>query len=109
MQTWTTDATNALTENRFTRSDYTFSEWNTREDGTGDSYEPGADYTLATNQNFYAQWTANSGPIPGPEPQPSTSGETTLARTGSHTLMPIGAALGTLLLGALLLTRKRWV
>lgn len=106
-QTWTTNATRALSPNLFTRSGYTLSAWTTEQDGTGDSYAPGADYTFATNQNLYAQWTANSGPSPAPNPQPTPSGGETLANTGSTAWANVGAALSALMLGSALLLWRR--
>ena len=52
----------ALTANTFTLDELGFSEWNTSEDGTGTSYEDGADLSnLEVNPgdviNLYAQWT----------------------------------------------------
>ena len=43
----------------FTRIGYNFSEWNTEENGTGNSYNPEDEITLnGTEVNLYAQWTA---------------------------------------------------
>ncbi|MCR4808926.1 MAG: InlB B-repeat-containing protein [Prevotella sp.] len=41
-----------------TREGYTFIEWNTAQDGSGDSYAPGATYTANADVTLYAQWTA---------------------------------------------------
>ena len=49
----------ALTANAFTRDGYEFVGWNTEADGSGTSYEDGANITLNTNQTLYAQWTSN--------------------------------------------------
>lgn len=106
-QSWTTNAQKALIANQFTRLGYTFSGWNTRQDGTGDSYAPGANYTFSTNQILYAQWTSNSSPAPTPTPQPTTSGEDTLANTGSSTGVIIGLALGAVILGSAMILRRR--
>lgn len=40
-----------------TRNGYTFKNWNTKADGTGTSYSPGANYTANANVTLYAQWT----------------------------------------------------
>ncbi len=46
-----------LLENRFTRYGYTFKEWNTKADGTGTGYQPGAKYTIKDDHiNLYAIW-----------------------------------------------------
>ncbi|WP_168371012.1 InlB B-repeat-containing protein [Sporolactobacillus laevolacticus] len=43
--------------NQFTRSDYSFTGWNTKADGSGTTYQPGDKYTLgAFNVTMYAQW-----------------------------------------------------
>ena len=39
-----------------TRSGYTFVEWNTKSDGTGTAYAPGASYTGNANATLYARW-----------------------------------------------------
>ena len=38
---------------------YTFAGWNTKADGTGTSYLPGANYVFSTSETLYAQWTPN--------------------------------------------------
>lgn len=107
-QSWTTNAQKALIANQFTRSGYTFSGWNTLQNGTGDSYAPGANYTFSTNQTLYAQWTANSSPTPTPTPQPTASGAENLANTGSNAWVTVGLALGVLMMGsAMVLWRRR--
>ena len=40
------------------KSGYTFSGWNTAADGSGQSYSPGATFTINTNTVLYAQWAA---------------------------------------------------
>ena len=42
----------------FTRSGFTFSDWNTEANGGGTSYAPGASFLVAQNVTLYAQWTA---------------------------------------------------
>ena len=46
--------------NGFTRSRYTFTGWNTKPDGTGDSYAEGDSIKMRDNVTLYAQWTRNS-------------------------------------------------
>ena len=46
--------------NGFTRSRYTFTGWNTKADGRGDSYKTGDRITMTDNVVLYAQWTRNS-------------------------------------------------
>ena len=64
-QSFTYDTAQKLTGNGFTRTGYTFDEWNTAADGTGTSYKDGQQVSnLTTEPNgtvtLYAQWTANS-------------------------------------------------
>lgn len=42
------------------RTGYTFVGWNTKSDGSGTSYNPGATYTENKSVKLYAQWIANS-------------------------------------------------
>ena len=43
-----------------TKKGYSFDSWNTKQDGTGDRYEPGDTFTLgASNVTLYAQWKVN--------------------------------------------------
>ena len=46
--------------NGFTRSRYTFTGWNTKADGSGDSYAEGDPIEMLGNVVLYAQWTRNS-------------------------------------------------
>lgn len=39
-----------------TREGYTFKEWNTKADGTGNIFEPGQIYNVDENLELYAQW-----------------------------------------------------
>lgn len=48
-------ATN-LSANSYERPGYTFTGWNTEADGTGTYYEPGANFSFATDLILYAQW-----------------------------------------------------
>ena len=67
MQNCLTDQTYTLPKNTFTRSNYTFTGWNTKADGTGTAYEDEASVTNLTSQNYasitlYAQWEKNAAP-----------------------------------------------
>ncbi|MDZ7578139.1 MAG: InlB B-repeat-containing protein, partial [Candidatus Nanopelagicales bacterium] len=53
----------ALTANAFTRAGYTFTGWNTADDGTGSAYADGAEYAFTEDVTLYAQWSANSYPV----------------------------------------------
>ena len=63
-QTIATAATAALTANAFTRTGYTFANWNTLADGTGTNYANAASYTMGTaNVTLYAKWTPNNNTV----------------------------------------------
>ena len=49
-----------LTPKAFTRTGYTFAEWNTSEDGSGKVYEDKDKIKLTANTTLYAQWKANT-------------------------------------------------
>ncbi len=42
--------------NSFTKEEYDFDGWNTKEDGTGTKYDGSSTVTLSSNQNLYAVW-----------------------------------------------------
>ena len=51
-----------------TREGYTFKEWNTKADGSGTAYAPGAKLTTsALSNDLYTIWTKNETPPPPPE------------------------------------------
>jgi len=45
-----------LTANAFAKTDFIFSTWNTKADGTGTSYKDKASYPFAAETSLYAQW-----------------------------------------------------
>ena len=49
-----------LNANSFTRTGYTFTDWNTRADGSGTAYGDGASVSPSSNVTLYAQWTTNT-------------------------------------------------
>ncbi len=49
-----------LTSSKPTRTGYTFKSWNTKADGSGTSYAPGATYSSNAAVTLYAQWSANT-------------------------------------------------
>ncbi len=53
----------ALTLCSFNRDGYTFAGWNTEADGSGTSYEDGAEVTLDADLTLYAQWDASETAI----------------------------------------------
>ena len=51
-----------IRQNGFTRSEYTFTGWNTQADGKGTAYKAGDSFTLTDKDTvLYAQWSKNSG------------------------------------------------
>jgi uncharacterized repeat protein (TIGR02543 family) len=48
-----------LSSTKPTRSGYTFKSWNTKADGSGTSYSPGATYSANAALSLYAQWSIN--------------------------------------------------
>ena len=44
----------------FTKTDYEFVEWNTKQDGSGTPYNPGATIHVAANTTLYAIWNRNA-------------------------------------------------
>ena len=45
------------------KTGYTFSGWNTKDDGTGTPYTAGETFTITEETTLYAQWTANTHTI----------------------------------------------
>lgn len=53
-----TTANTTLTANTFTKAnDWYFAGWNTRVDGSGNSYMDGQEISVSSNMTLYAQWT----------------------------------------------------
>ena len=52
-----------IRNNEFTREGYTFTGWNTKDDGTGTTYKPNDVYRIEADVTLYAQWqlTTSSG------------------------------------------------
>lgn len=48
----------ALAENKFTRAGFTFTEWNTKADGTGTPYGDKQTVTIYEDLVLYAQWSS---------------------------------------------------
>ncbi|MFC2661770.1 MAG: InlB B-repeat-containing protein [Eubacterium sp.] len=53
----TPDIEFSAADNQFSRAGYTFTGWNTKEDGSGTSYTPGTSLTVTEATTLYAQWT----------------------------------------------------
>lgn len=58
-ETTDADTTIPIAPNGYTRDGYTFQTWNTKADGTGNTYRPGDSITLTGDITLYAQWKAN--------------------------------------------------
>ena len=64
-QSFTYDSAQSLRANGYTKTGYTFTGWNTKEDGSGTSYSAGQSVKNLTSDNngtvkLYAQWTKNN-------------------------------------------------
>lgn len=57
---YATGAKATVKENNYTRGGYTFTGWNTKADGSDDSYKTGDWITMTGSVILYAQWTRNS-------------------------------------------------
>ena len=52
-----------LSQNGFTRTNYTFLYWNTAADGSGTTYAAGASYGTNAALTLYAIWKKNNIPV----------------------------------------------
>ena len=84
-----------LSANRYQRSGYRFTGWNTAENGTGTPYGAGATFNFASDLTLYAQWEL--------APDPATP---QLAATGVDYSLGLLAAAGTLSLGVVAITAR---
>ena len=62
-QTVTEGQAAKLKTNTFTKTGYYFTGWNTRADGSGNSYSDGAYATFYSNTTLYAQWQKYADPV----------------------------------------------
>jgi uncharacterized repeat protein (TIGR02543 family) len=103
-------ATN-LSSNGFTRSGYTFTGWNTRQDGAGTPYAAGASYSFASDLTLYAQWEVATSPPPSSGTAGSSASSVavplSLAATGASETSLILPAIAASLLGFGLLLAAR--
>jgi len=60
-QTKTSGQTLTLSSTKPTRTGYDFINWNTKKDGTGTSYAPGASYTADASVTLYSIWQLQGG------------------------------------------------
>ncbi len=91
-----------LSANGYQRSGYTFTGWNTAEDGTGTPYAAGANFDFATDLTLYAQWELSSDSGGGGSSEDPDA--TQLANTGVDYSLVFLAAVGTLGLGVVAIT-----
>jgi uncharacterized repeat protein (TIGR02543 family) len=95
-------ATN-LSSNGFNRSGYTFTGWNTRQDGAGTPYAAGASYSFASDLTLYAQWVVATSPPPSSGTAGSSASSVAvplaLAATGASETSLILPAIAASLLG----------
>ena len=95
-------ATN-LSSNGFNRSGYTFTGWNTRQDGAGTPYAAGASYSFASDLTLYAQWEVATSPPPSSGTAGSSASSVAvplaLAATGASETSLILPAIAASLLG----------
>ena len=52
------DGSSAISRSAVRRTNYSFREWNTAADGSGESYQPGSSYTANVPVMLYAQWNS---------------------------------------------------
>ncbi|WP_270479676.1 InlB B-repeat-containing protein [Bifidobacterium adolescentis] len=91
--TGTTDQTVAVRDNGFRRDGYTFTGWNTKADGTGETVKPGDKRVLNGESRLYAQWTADPASITYHANATDATGDTA-AQTGVTDQMVTVAANG---------------
>jgi hypothetical protein len=91
-----------LSANRYQRSGFRFTGWNTAENGTGTPYGAGANFNFATDLTLFTQWElAPSSAGSGSSQSPAA---TQLAATGADYSLGLLTAVGTLSLGVVAIT-----
>ncbi|MCL2884931.1 MAG: InlB B-repeat-containing protein, partial [Oscillospiraceae bacterium] len=80
-------------DNTFTKDGYTFSGWNTAEDGSGTAYQPGDTVTTGTaDMTLFAQWVKNE--------TPAVTGDAAFANLWLYlAVLAVGAGAAAVLLG----------
>ncbi|MBQ6438881.1 MAG: RICIN domain-containing protein [Mogibacterium sp.] len=72
-----------------TRSEYSFSGWNTKADGSGKSYASGANYTAESDVTLYAQWVKDGESSESTKPEdPVAADEPTIPTRINRTVSP---------------------
>ena len=69
-----TGGTNPTAGSAARTTSYTFSKWNTKSDGTGTNYNPGASITPTASVTLYAQYTSSTSTASVTLPTPTRSG-----------------------------------
>ncbi|MGC1238090.1 MAG: InlB B-repeat-containing protein [Acidimicrobiales bacterium] len=79
-----------LTTTHFTRTGYTFVDWNTAANGSGTSYANGASYAFVASTDLFAQWKKIKKVAPPPPPPPPVPSGTQIGpfESGASTLTP---------------------
>ena len=67
-ETYAPGAKVAVKENPYVREGYEFAGWNTASDGTGESCEPGDEFTVNKSTTLYAQWKKKDEPTEPTDP-----------------------------------------
>ena len=92
-----------IQQNGFTRSEYTFTGWNTQADGKGTAYKPGDSFTLTDKDTvLYAQWSKNS--VSAGTGTNGTAKPTSIPKTGDNSNLTLWFALLIVSGGALIAT-----
>ena len=92
-----------IRQSGFTRSEYTFTGWNTQADGKGTAYKAGDSFTLTDKDTvLYAQWSKNSGSA-GTGTN-GTAKPTDIPKTGDNSNLTLWFALLIVSGGALIAT-----
>lgn len=66
--TYAVGAKVTVKDSPYVREGYEFAGWNTAADGTGESCEPGSEFTLSESTTLYAQWKQKGEPTEPTEP-----------------------------------------
>ena len=98
----------ALRQNAFTRSGYSFSGWNTTQNGSGTAYSNGQTININSDMTLYAQWTngssqggsgsgSGSGSGTGDDPGNGSGTQSTVSGSlNGHDYVDLGLPSGTL-------------
>ena len=92
-----------IRQSGFTRSEYTFTGWNTQADGKGTAYKAGDSFTLTDKDTvLYAQWSKNS--VSAGTGTNGTAKPTSIPKTGDNSNLTLWFALLIVSGGALIAT-----